>query len=79
MIEVSYSQIPKTIPYLVDNYILCSNGNIKAVVGLDVDYKTKKGTVSVWRPQLSTTEEGQIELAVVKTLDALVCCVIEHE
>ncbi|KAL2795488.1 hypothetical protein BJX66DRAFT_324582 [Aspergillus keveii] len=49
VLEVSYSQ----------NYILKSNGNIKAVIGFDINYgETKESTVSLWRP-LYIQEDGE--------------------
>jgi hypothetical protein len=39
VIEVSYSQKRKDLPHLADEDILRSNGNIRVVIGLDVEYK----------------------------------------
>jgi hypothetical protein len=47
VIEVLYSQNIKAILYLADNYILETNGSICIIIGLDIDYKTKKGIVSI--------------------------------
>jgi hypothetical protein len=63
VIEVAYSQKERDIPHLADDYILETNGSIRAVVGLNIDYKTKKGTVSMWRPKYTENEQGEIELA----------------
>jgi len=62
IIEVSYSQKTKALPHLADDYILETNGSIRVVVGLDLDYKTKKATVSIWRPQYVTNQQGEVEL-----------------
>ncbi|KAF7858464.1 hypothetical protein EAF04_009064 [Stromatinia cepivora] len=60
VIEVSYSQKRKDLGRLADDYIIGSNGNIKVVVGLDVEYKnTKKATLSVWRWGTKTNEAGK--------------------
>jgi hypothetical protein len=69
VIEVSYSQKTKALPHLADNYILETNGNIRVVVGLDIDYKTKKATVSMWRPQYVTTQQGEVDLVAAQTVD----------
>ncbi|KFY32935.1 hypothetical protein V495_08593 [Pseudogymnoascus sp. VKM F-4514 (FW-929)] len=68
IIEVSYSQKSKAIPHLADNYILESNANIRVVVGLDLDYKTKKATVSMWRPKYVTTPDDELELEAAQTV-----------
>lgn len=62
VIEVSYSQKTKALPYLADDYILETNGSIRAVVGLDLDSKTKKATVSIWRPEYVSNQQGEMEL-----------------
>src|SRR2546421_10954472 len=52
VIEVSYSQKQKDLPYLADAYIVESDEKIGVVIGLDIGYKeTKKATLSVWRPR----------------------------
>ncbi|OBT82435.1 hypothetical protein VE02_08926 [Pseudogymnoascus sp. 03VT05] len=68
IIKVSYSQKTKAIPHLADNYILESNGNIRVVIGLDLDYKTKKATVLMWRPEYVTTLEDELELEAAQTV-----------
>ncbi|OBT50221.1 hypothetical protein VE04_09152 [Pseudogymnoascus sp. 24MN13] len=68
ILEVSYSQKSKAIPHLADNYILESNANIRVVVGLDLDYKTKKAIVSMWRPNYVTTPEDELELEAAQTV-----------
>jgi hypothetical protein len=68
IIEVSYSQKTKAIPHLADDYILETNGSVRVVIGLDIDYKTKNGTISVWRPGYVKNEQGQLELEATQTL-----------
>ena len=68
IIEVSYSQKTKAIPHLADDYILETDGSVRVVVGLDIDYKTKKGTISMWRPGYVKNEQGQLELEATQTL-----------
>ena len=60
--EVLYSQRTKAMPHLVDDYILEANGSVRLVVGLDIDYETKKGTILMWRPGYVENERGQVEL-----------------
>jgi hypothetical protein len=67
IIEVSYSQKSQAIPHLADDYILETDGSVRAVVGLDIDYKTKKGTVSMWRPGYVQNEQGHPELEATQT------------
>ncbi len=75
VIEVSYSQKTKALPRLADNYILETDGNIRVVVGLDLDYNTKKATVSMWRPQYLTTQQGELELVAAQTVERQVSMV----
>lgn len=69
VIEVSYSQKKKALPHLADDYILGTDGNIRVVVGLDIDYETKKGTISIWRPEYVTNEQGQLDLEAAQTVE----------
>ncbi|KAI9781061.1 MAG: hypothetical protein M1839_006338 [Geoglossum umbratile] len=49
VVETSYSQKEKDLPCLADDYIVGSLGNIKVVIGLDIEFEgSKKATVSVW-------------------------------
>lgn len=41
VVEVSYSQEGKSLRKLAQDYILYSNGDIKAVIGVDINYKGK--------------------------------------
>jgi deoxyinosine 3'endonuclease (endonuclease V) len=60
---MSYAQKRKNLDRLTDNYILGSDGNIRVVVGLDIEYKTsKKATLSVWRPNIIINKAGEKEL-----------------
>ena len=49
VLEVSYSQDGMNLKKLASGYILRSSGDIKAVIGLDIEYG-KVSTVSLWRP-----------------------------
>ena len=74
IIEVSYSQKARDLPHLADDYILQTHGSIHVVVGLDLDYKTKKGTVLMWRPRYVTNEQGKLKLKAAQTVDQV--CVL---
>ncbi|RYO76470.1 hypothetical protein DL766_010157 [Monosporascus sp. MC13-8B] len=50
VVEISYSQDGKDLDKLAWQYIQGSNGNIKAVIGIDISYGAKASTVSIWRP-----------------------------
>ena len=68
IIEVSYSQKTKALPHLADDYILETNGNVHAVIGLDINYQTGKGSISMWRPDLVENRQGRFKLKVTQTL-----------
>jgi hypothetical protein len=68
VIEVSYSQKRKDLFRLADDYILGSNGNIRVVVGLDIEYSGKEATWSVWRPHFETNKAGEKELVARQTV-----------
>ncbi|KAG8411232.1 hypothetical protein J3459_016284 [Metarhizium acridum] len=61
VVEVSYSQEGKSLRKLAQDYILYSNGDIKAVIGVNINYKGKQCTVSVWRPEYTRSEDGNID------------------
>jgi len=63
IIKVSYSLKKKAMPYLADDYILGTNGGVHVVVGLDIGYKTKRGS-----PSYVKNEKGQLELEATQTL-----------
>ncbi|KAL4866876.1 hypothetical protein BDV12DRAFT_172191 [Aspergillus spectabilis] len=67
VLEVSYAQRGKNLRKLARDYILHSNGNIKVVIGIDINYReaqgetnreTNESTVSLWRPSY-IHEEGE--------------------
>ncbi|GAO13113.1 hypothetical protein UVI_02024720 [Ustilaginoidea virens] len=69
VIEVSYAQKRKDLGYLAEDYILGSDGNIRVVIGLDVEYNnSKKATLSVWRPGVVQNEAGEPELVARQTI-----------
>jgi hypothetical protein len=70
VIEVSHSQKRKSLVALADNYILGTYGGIGVMVGLDLDYKkSKQATISVWRLNNSTNDDGELEGEVVQVVD----------
>jgi len=89
VLEVSYSQKRRDLSRLADDYILGSDGSIKAVVGLDVEYQgkgkrkgngngSKLATLSVWRPKITRGEDGEGELSAYQEVVDLVSCVLLH-
>ncbi|KAF2844319.1 hypothetical protein T440DRAFT_523590 [Plenodomus tracheiphilus IPT5] len=71
IIEVAYSQKKTRLGRLAENYLLDSDANVRVVVGLDIAYskKSRKATLSVWRPQLFDTPDGPELRAVVVVVD----------
>jgi hypothetical protein len=68
VIEESYSQKRKDLPYLADDYILGSDGNIGVVIGLDIEYLGKTAaTLSIWRPKF-LIDDGEKILQVEQTV-----------
>ncbi|KAJ4308833.1 hypothetical protein N0V84_011863 [Fusarium piperis] len=55
VIEVSYSQDKKRLPRIAKQYIHASDGNIKAVICIDINPVNSQSTISIWRPRF--TEE----------------------
>ena len=67
--DVSFSQKSKDLARLADDYILGSDGNIRAVVGLDVEYSgSKVATLSIWRPHWEKNEAGVQKLVALLTV-----------
>ena len=70
IIETSFSQKRKDLPRLADDYILGSHGNVKLVLGLDIEYRnTKTATVSVWEYEEGIEEDGVRYISVKKIVD----------
>lgn len=76
IIEVSFSQKFKDLPHLADDYILGTGGSIRVVIGFNVDYNTKEGTISMWRSNHFINEQGQLVLEAAETLTAQVCSLL---
>lgn len=74
VIEVSYAQKRKDLAIIAEDYILGSDGDIRVVIGLDVEYRSsKKATLSVWRPGIVQNEAGQWDLVAEETVVDQVC------
>jgi hypothetical protein len=65
VLEVSYSQDGKDLRKLASDYILGSNGDIKAVIGIDINYG-KASTVSLWRPNYIKEAGQEFDILEVK-------------
>ncbi|KAF5702240.1 hypothetical protein FGLOB1_9715 [Fusarium globosum] len=48
--EVSYSQDGKKLTKLAKQYIYHTDGNIKAVICIDINYGNDQSTISLWKP-----------------------------
>lgn len=72
-VEICYSQRRCDIARLDDDYILSTDGSIKAVLCVDIDSKqSKRATVSVWWPE-EVTVEGEEYFQTTADEDAQVC------
>lgn len=72
IIEVAYSQKKTRLGRLAENYLLDSDASVRVVVGLDIEYgkkKSRKATLSIWRPQLFETASGSELQAVEEAAD----------
>lgn len=70
VIEVSYSQKRKSLIDLAENYLLASDGGIRVLVGIDLEYKkSKEASISIWRLKTSPGPDGQPEGEVVQELN----------
>lgn len=70
IIEVCYSQILQHASERAQKFILHSNGAVNVVIAFDFDYqKSKKATVSVWRPE-TITVNGVQQLKVKLVMNA---------
>jgi hypothetical protein len=77
VLEISYSQARKRLRKLAQDYILYSNGNIKLVIGIDINYKNKESqeaTVSLWRPKYTRQDEDDDVLEVEQKMINHVRC-----
>jgi hypothetical protein len=73
ILEVSYSQKRRDLARLADKYILGSDGNIRVMIGIDIDYKDKSARLSMWRSRLQVNNADEEELVAHRTLSNQVC------
>ena len=64
IIEVANSQSKKDkgkeLPKLADHYVTESNGSIRTVIGISLEYRGgKMAKFSIWRPKYGIDEQGQ--------------------
>ena len=65
VIEVSNSQKKKDLKTLARNYIIHTLGDVRLVIGIDIDYRrTRMRVVSVWRAERHYLPDGRLHLAV---------------
>ena len=65
VIEVSYSTKKKDLKTLARHYIIHTLGDVRLVIGIDIDYRrTRIGVVSVWRAERYYLPDGALHLAV---------------
>ncbi|OWY42261.1 hypothetical protein AALT_g11983 [Alternaria alternata] len=72
IVEVAYSQKKPCLGRLAENYILDSDASIRAVVCVHIEYgnkESRKATLSVWRPELVTTDDELVLQAVEGVAD----------
>lgn len=62
VIEVSYAQDGKRMNDIAEDYILGSNGDIKVVVGVDINNKGKEAALSLWRPKYTWHADEHIDI-----------------
>ncbi|KEF50864.1 uncharacterized protein A1O9_13086, partial [Exophiala aquamarina CBS 119918] len=60
VIEAAFSQKGKRLGVIAEDMILGSDGEVRVVVGFDIDYVGKRATFSVWEPVLQTGVDGPI-------------------
>ncbi|EKV12619.1 hypothetical protein PDIG_42200 [Penicillium digitatum PHI26] len=71
IIEVCYSQKFRAAADLADDYILDTNGNVKLVIALNIEYRgSKKATLSIWRPE-DIIVDGVEELRAIAKVEEL--------
>lgn len=68
LIEVAFSQYSKGLDRLAWDYVNDSNGEIRAVVCLDLNYRDKGASLSVWRPVITTGADGIDDFDCVRTV-----------
>jgi hypothetical protein len=63
VVEISYAQKGSDLRKLAWDYIMHSNGNIKVVIGIDINYgDTKESTLSLWRSSYIKEEGEELDI-----------------
>ncbi|KAI1856350.1 uncharacterized protein JN550_013824 [Neoarthrinium moseri] len=60
VVEISYSQDGKDLGKLAWQYIQLSNGDIKVVIGIDINDVSKSSTVSLWRAKYVREDDEDV-------------------
>jgi hypothetical protein len=80
VLEVSYSQDGKQLSKLAKQYINYSEGNIKLVICIDINYGSIKSTVSLWKPRFTPDPESDDPddyiLDYEQAIEAQVCSIL---
>jgi hypothetical protein len=74
ILEVAYSQKRAKLSRLADDYLLDSNASVRVVVGFDIEYgekRSRKATISVWRPHMGGTTSGNELRVTQKVIDVV--------
>ncbi|KAL9117496.1 MAG: hypothetical protein Q9187_005968 [Circinaria calcarea] len=67
--EISYSQEGANLESLAETYILCSNGDIRVVVGIDMDYPSiSSASVSLWQAKYIEEPDTTMPTVMVDTV-----------
>lgn len=79
VIEICYSQKYKDIRDIADDYILCTDGSINAVICLDIEYRgSKKASLSIWRPAYRRRNGVEVFEASVQVNQAVRSSILFH-
>lgn len=76
VLEISYAQRGSDLKKLARDYIMHSNGNIRVVIGIDINYgDTEESTLSLWRPSYIKEEGEELDtLEMIQEIKNQVIC-----
>jgi hypothetical protein len=69
VLELSHPMKRRAVPHLADDYLLETYGDIRILVGIDLDTDTKRGCISTWQPLFKRNDQGviiELEAALVR-------------
>ncbi|KAF7550521.1 hypothetical protein G7046_g7992 [Stylonectria norvegica] len=66
VVEVAYSQNVRALRRLAGEYILDSNGKIKAVIGISIGYGSNPSTLSLWKARLIRESGEEVDTLTVE-------------